>query len=86
MGFDILIPQKARECSVKKNSVMRPALEELSRRLGERGVQGEICVSGGAAMILAFRARQTTKHIDSIFAPPRLVREIVEEIGQERGY
>ena len=62
------------------------ALEELSRRLAARGIQAEVCLFGGAAMILAFRSRQTTKDIDAIFVPTAPVREIAAEIGREKGY
>src|SRR5262249_9295600 len=58
----------------------------LSRRLAARGVQAELCLFGGAAMILAFQSRQTTKDIDAIFVPTTIVREIAAEIGQEKGY
>ena len=62
------------------------ALGELSRRLGEQGVRGEICVFGGSAMILAFQSRQSTRDIDAIFAPTAMVRQIAEEIGRDNGY
>lgn len=62
------------------------ALAELSRRLGERGLQAEVCLYGGAAMILAFQSRRVTKDIDAIFAPTGIVRELAEAIGEERGY
>jgi len=62
------------------------ALAELDRRLGERGISAEVCLFGGAAMILAFQARQTTKDIDAIFAPSAVVRELAKQIGEEKGY
>lgn len=62
------------------------ALEDLSTRLGKRGVRGEVCLFGGTAMILAFQARQSTKGIDAVFAPTSVIRELVAEIGQEHGY
>jgi hypothetical protein len=62
------------------------ALEELSGRLSARGVNAEVCLFGGAAMILAFQSRQVTKDIDAIFAPTALVRELAAAIGQEKGY
>jgi hypothetical protein len=62
------------------------ALEELSTRLGKRGVRGEVCLFGGTAMILAFQTRQSTKDIDAVFAPTSVIREVVAEIGRERGY
>jgi len=65
---------------------IREALEELSRRLAVKGIQAEVCLFRGAAMILAFQARQTTKDIDAIFAPPAVVRELAKAIGEEKGY
>jgi chorismate mutase len=65
---------------------IREALEELSRRLAAKSIQAEVCLFGGAAMILAFQARQTTKDIDAIFAPAAAVRELAKAIGEEKGY
>ena len=62
------------------------ALTELDNRLGTRGIHAEVCLFGGAAMILAFRSRQTTKDIDAIFAPTSEVRELARQIGEEKGY
>jgi hypothetical protein len=62
------------------------ALHELSRRLAQRSVTAEVCLFGGAVMILAFQSRQTTKDIDAIFAPTALVRELAAAIGRERDY
>lgn len=41
------------------------ALEALSLRLAARGVRGEICLFDGAAMVLAFQTRQSTKDVDA---------------------
>lgn len=46
------------------------ALQRLSDVLGERNVRGEICLLGGTAMVLAFRARPNTKDVGAIFYPP----------------
>ena len=62
------------------------ALQELSRRLVQRGVTAEVCLFGGAAMIVAFQSRQTTKDIDAVFVPASVVRGFAAEIGRERGY
>ena len=62
------------------------ALAELDRRLRANGIQAEVCLFGGAAMILAFKSRQATKDIDAIFAPTSEVRELARQIGQENGY
>ncbi len=71
--------------SLSQQQIMT-ALEELSSRLGKHGVRGEICIFGGAAMILAFQSRQSTRDIDAVFAPTKMVRQLAEEIGRENGY
>ena len=59
------------------------AFELLSARLGENGIRGEICIIGGACMVLAFNARATTKDVDTIATPPGEVLRQAFRIGQE---
>jgi hypothetical protein len=59
------------------------ALRRLSELLRERGVQGEICLFGGTAMVLAFNARERTKDVDAVFHPPQLVRELATVVKDE---
>jgi hypothetical protein len=59
------------------------ALRRLSELLRERGVQGEICLFGGTAMVLAFNARERTKDVDAVFHPPQLVRELAIVVKDE---
>jgi predicted nucleotidyltransferase len=61
------------------------ALGTLSGRLGERGTNGEICIFGGAVMVLVFNARVTTKDVDAIFQPATIVRELVRDIAETQG-
>ena len=65
---------------------IREALAALNRALAQRGIKGEVCLFGGAAMVLAFQARQSTKDVDAIFAPAALIRELAAEVGRERGW
>lgn len=59
------------------------ALERLSEYLARIGERGEICVVGGACMVLAFKARITTKDVDVMtFTPERILREAFR-VGQE---
>lgn len=59
------------------------AFARLSERLAAIGERGEICVVGGACMVLAFKARATTKDVDAAaFAPDRILREAFR-VGQE---
>jgi hypothetical protein len=60
------------------------ALQRLAALLVERGVQGEICLLGGTVMVLAFRARPSTKDVDAIFHPAALVRELARTVAAER--
>lgn len=67
-------------------TAIRGALAALDRELGRRGVKGEICLFGGAVMVLAFHARQSTKDVDAIFAPTGIIRELADIVGRERGW
>jgi hypothetical protein len=59
------------------------ALEGLSDRLASRGAKGELCLLGGTVMVLAYRARASTKDVDAIFHPSTLVREAAAEVAEE---
>lgn len=59
------------------------ALRRLSELLRDRDVQGEICLFGGTAMVLAFNARERTKDVDAVFQPPHLVRELAITVQEE---
>jgi hypothetical protein len=60
------------------------ALERLAALLRERSVEGEVCLLGGTVMVLAFRARPSTKDVDAIFHPAALVRELARTVAAER--
>jgi hypothetical protein len=60
------------------------ALRTLSERLAEQDVIGEICLFGGAVMVLAFAARISTKDVDAIFQPAGLIRQLAEDIAAEQ--
>jgi hypothetical protein len=61
------------------------ALERLSELLEEKGVLGEICLVGGAAMVLAFNARASTKDIDAIFYPTQVIMDLALRVQAEQG-
>jgi hypothetical protein len=61
------------------------AFSVLDEKLGQRDAQAEIAIIGGAVMVLAYRARLTTKDVDAIFSPTAIVREVAAEVGAELG-
>lgn len=60
------------------------ALRALSDELGQQGATGEICLFGGTVMVLAFTARLTTKDVDALFQPARLIRDAAQRIGVQQ--
>ncbi len=75
----------ARQHSALTRKEILGALEALSDGLGERGITGELCIFGGAVMVLAFNARVATKDVDAVFQPAALVRELARRIGEFKG-
>lgn len=59
------------------------ALAATAARLQNAGITGEICIFGGAAMVLAFDARAATRDVDAVFRPPDVVRRFAAEIADE---
>lgn len=59
------------------------ALDALSARLEQKGVIGELCIFGGATMILAFDARLATRDVDAIFVPKSVIAEAAEQVADD---
>ncbi len=59
------------------------ALSALNAKLVAKEVTGELCIFGGAAMILAFDARQSTRDVDGVFVPKSAVAGAIEEVAGE---
>ena len=62
------------------------ALSRLNDLLHEKGVMGEICIFGGAAMVLAFDARESTRDVDGIFVPKTEVIQSARQVAEEFGF
>ncbi|MDZ7699085.1 MAG: hypothetical protein U5R49_19860 [Deltaproteobacteria bacterium] len=58
-------------------------LHALNDKLQQRGVKGEICLYGGAVMCLVYEARPSTKDVDAVFQPAKIIRNAAKEIAQE---
>jgi hypothetical protein len=63
--------------------VLRRAFDLLADKLAARRVVGELHVSGGAAMVLAFDARAATRDVDALFAPDGPVLDAAAEVARE---
>lgn len=58
-------------------------LEELSVAMARKNLKGEILLFGGAAMVLAFNARPSTKDVDAVFLPKKEIYAISKEIANK---
>lgn len=62
------------------------ALADLDRRLEGQGIVGELCLFGGALMVLAFNAGISTKDVAAYFPADRIpakTRFLVESLFEE---
>jgi hypothetical protein len=62
------------------------ALVRLNELLHEKGIMGELCIFGGAAMVLAFDARDSTRDVDGIFVPKQEVITLAMQVAKEFGF
>lgn len=60
-------------------------LDELGRRLDQRGVQAEMFLVGGGAMALAYSTRRTTRDIDAVFEPKSVIYEEARRMADDLG-
>lgn len=58
-------------------------LTELGSRLYGRGIQGEIYIVGGTAMLLGYDRLVVTNDIDAVYAPSEIIDEIVAQMYAE---
>ena len=52
------------------------ALAALDAKLASRDARAEIALIGGAVMVLAYRARLSTKDVTAIFSPTTIVWDV----------
>ena len=63
--------------------VLLNCFNEINRRLSLKGSHGEVIIAGGAAMMLAFDARNATYDIDAVFHPKEELLQIIKEMKNE---
>ena len=60
-------------------------LNEVNKKLAERGKHGEIIMAGGASLSVIINARNSTRDIDALFRTSKEFRKIISEIAYEHG-
>jgi hypothetical protein len=68
--------------ALSKKQILR-CLEELSTEMEKQVIKGEILLFGGAAMVLVFNARTSTKDVDAIFRPKKEIYAISGKIARK---
>jgi hypothetical protein len=61
-------------------------LTRLSELAQEENVVLEVSLYGGALMLLAYDARQSTKDVDAIIHPPEVGRRLAARVAKELGW
>jgi hypothetical protein len=57
-------------------------LERLNHELAQLGVTGEICIVGGAALVLGFGCRNSTRDIDALVIAPPSIRAAAQKVAE----
>ncbi|HEY3853961.1 MAG TPA: DUF6036 family nucleotidyltransferase [Verrucomicrobiae bacterium] len=78
-------PEKVRPPGYSRKE-LETMLSLLNEQLGKNGITGEICIVGGAAMILAFGSRESTRDIDALVMAPAGVRAAVAQVAESNGF
>jgi hypothetical protein len=74
----------SKEGLLDRKTILR-AFEALSKDLATRGIKGELFVVGGAAIVLAYNSRRTTRDVGAIFEPKIIIYEASLSIAAELG-
>lgn len=61
------------------------AFHALNDELAREGTKAEVGIVGGAAMVLAFNARESTRDVDAVFEPASKLRAAAARIASAQG-
>lgn len=71
------------EAPVSRDELL-DAIRSLGEKLHRRGITADVYVFGGAAMVIAYKARPATRDIDAVFEPDTEVTQAAREVARER--
>jgi len=60
-------------------------LDDLGERLSKAGESASVYIAGGAAMSIAFSARESTQDIDAVVTTWSVLKKHVDAIAEDRG-
>ena len=66
-------------------TLLTRALRRLGELTEEAGLELELCIYGGALMMLAYDARAMTKDVDAVIRPSREGLALAARVGRELG-
>lgn len=59
------------------------ALAALNEALATKGATGELCLFGGATMVLVFDARLATRDVDAVFVPKYEISSAAAKVAED---
>ena len=65
--------------------LIRRALYRMGELAVQEGTKLEVCIYGGAVMMLAYHSRDMTKDVDAIIQPSALGWKLARKVGDELG-
>jgi len=66
-----------------EHSQLEEAFRRLARELARMDVVGDIYIFGGAAMVIAYRAREATRDVDALFEPRDSLHRAAITVAEE---
>jgi hypothetical protein len=66
-------------------SQLEEAFHQLAEQLRRDNVVGDIYIFGGAAMVVAYKARQATRDVDALFEPREKVHRAAVKVAEQLG-
>lgn len=61
---------------------LKQLFDDLNRELKQEDVTGEICIFGGATMLLVWEARELTRDVDAVFKPESVIKDAVKRVAK----